>query len=151
MIWYHLHKEGNGVCGGGGAAATHPGFPRIIEMIHDMVSSPQCRARRPVGGRGFVKPLAGGEMVTKPIIFEGDELVVNFSTSAAGSVRVEIQDDQRQPIPGYALAESVEIFGDQIDRVVAWKRGPNVGQLAGKPVRLRFVNKDADLYSIRFR
>ena len=103
---------------------------------------------------GFVSvraPLAGGEMVTKPIVFEGKELVINFSTSAAGSVRVEIQDAEGQPVPGYELAESVEIFGDQIERVVAWKGGSNASQLAGKPVRLRFVIKDADLYSMRFR
>ena len=31
-----------------------------------------------------------------------------------------------------------------------WKQGPDVGALAGKPVRLRFVLKDADLYSLRF-
>ena len=40
---------------------------------------------------GFVSlqaPLSGGEFVTRPILFEGKELVMNYSTSAAGSVRV---------------------------------------------------------------
>ena len=44
---------------------------------------------------GFVSawaPLGGDEPITKPITFEGDKLSVNFSTSAAGSLRVEIQD-----------------------------------------------------------
>jgi hypothetical protein len=35
--------------------------------------------------------------------------------------------------------------------VVTWKSGSSVAALSGKPVRLRFVMKDADLYSIRFR
>jgi hypothetical protein len=34
--------------------------------------------------------------------------------------------------------------------MVKWKSAGDVSGLAGKPVRLRFVMKDADLYSIRF-
>jgi hypothetical protein len=66
-------------------------------------------------------------------------------------VQVEIQDPAGKPIPGYGLADCPEIFGDELERVVAWKGGADVGKLAGKPVRLRFVMKDADLYAIRFR
>lgn len=50
---------------------------------------------------GFVSlhaPLVGGEMVTKPITFTGNTLFLNVSTSAAGSVRVEIQTSP--PLPG---------------------------------------------------
>jgi hypothetical protein len=43
------------------------------------------------------------------------------------------------------------IAGDEIDEVVTWKNASNVNPLAGKPVRVRFVRKGADLYSIRFR
>jgi hypothetical protein len=102
---------------------------------------------------GFVSvgvPLTGGEFVTKPIEFRGKELVMNFSTSAAGSVRVEIQTPDGKPIEGFALEDCPEMFGDQIERVVTFKSGSDVGQLAGKPIRLRFVLKDADLYSFQF-
>jgi len=34
---------------------------------------------------------------------------------------------------------------------VKWKAGSDVSALVGKPVRLRFVMTDADLYSFRFR
>jgi len=103
---------------------------------------------------GFVSveaPAAGGEFVTKPIAFEGKDLLANFSTSAAGGIHVEIQATDGTPIPGYTLAESEETFGDELARVVRWKSGSDVSKLAGKPVRLRFVLKDADLYSIRFQ
>jgi hypothetical protein len=83
-------------------------------------------------------------------VFEGNHLVINTSTSAAGSVRVEIQDAAGKPISGYALSDCPEIYGDEIAEVVAWKGGDDVGTLAGRPVRLRFVMRDADLYSIRF-
>lgn len=92
----------------------------------------------------------GGEIVTKPLIFAGDQLTLNYSTSAAGSVRVEFQDSNRQPVPGFALADCQEIIGDEIDRTVFWSGGSNARRLEGKPVRIRFVLKDADLYSFRF-
>lgn len=92
----------------------------------------------------------GGEMVTKPIVFSGKRLEINFATSAAGSIQVELQDASGKPIPGFGLADCPEIFGDRINQVVAWKQGSDVSQLAGKPIRLRFVMKDADLYAIQF-
>ena len=54
-------------------------------------------------------------------------------------------------MPGFSLADAVQIVGDEIERVVTWKQGRDVVGLAGKPVRLRFVMKDAELYSLRFR
>jgi hypothetical protein len=95
-------------------------------------------------------PYAGGEMLTRVLTFSGKELEINYSTSAAGSIRVELQDASGQPVPGFTLADSQEIIGDHIARVVTWKSGSSVAALAGKPARLRFVMKDADLYSIRF-
>ena len=94
---------------------------------------------------------AGGEVLTRPLCFDGSELAINYATSAAGSFRVEIQDADGKPLPGYALEDCPEIYGDEIERVVAWKGGADLSQLAGQPVRLRFVMKDADLYSLRFR
>jgi hypothetical protein len=44
----------------------------------------------------------------------------------------------------------VEVIGDEIERVVGWTGGSDVGGLAGRPVRLRIELKDADLFSLRF-
>jgi len=102
---------------------------------------------------GFVSlhgSFQGGEMITKPLIFEGNCLMLNFSTSAAGSLRVEIQDSSGKAVEGYALSECREIYGDEIERVVQWN-GSDVGNLAGKPIRLRFVLKDADVFALGFR
>ena len=95
-------------------------------------------------------PYAGGEMRTKPLRFRGRMLELNYSTSAAGSVRVEIQDAGGKPLPGFALEDCPEIIGDEIGRVVAWKSGKDVSALAGKTVRLRFVMRDADLFAMQF-
>jgi hypothetical protein len=63
----------------------------------------------------------------------------------------ELQTPHGKPIDGFALADCGEIYGDQLDRTVAWKGKNDVSRLAGTPVRLHFVLKDADLYSIQFR
>ncbi len=96
-------------------------------------------------------PYGGGEFLTRPLRFSGNELVLNYATSAAGGIRVEVQDEKGEPIPGRSLDDCTEIIGDEVERVVRWKDGPALGRLQGTVVRLRFVMKGADLYSIRFR
>jgi hypothetical protein len=95
-------------------------------------------------------PIAGGELLTPPVIFKGSLLSMNFASSAFGSLRVEIQDADGKPIPGFAFADSIELYGDTVARNALWKNNPDLGALAGKPVKLRFVMRDADLYSIKF-
>lgn len=95
-------------------------------------------------------PYEGGELLTKPLTFQGSRLLLNFSTSAAGGIRVEMQDASARPVPGFTLGDSVETIGNEIERAVRWKSGPDVSALAGKVVRLRFVMKDADLFALRF-
>jgi len=96
-------------------------------------------------------PYEGGELVTKPITFSGRTLVVNYATSAAGSLRVELQDANGQPLPGFSLKDSLELFGDSVRQTITWDSNPDLKRLAGTPVRLRFVMKDADLYSYQFQ
>jgi hypothetical protein len=104
---------------------------------------------------GFVSaqaPLSDGEVVTKPLKFDGSRLEINFSTSAAGSVRVELQDVEAKPIPGFTLSDCHLQYGDELDRVVSWESGADVSGLAGKPVRLRFELKAAkvrDAFAVR--
>lgn len=103
---------------------------------------------------GFVSVNAGyggGEFVTRPIVFEGKELVINYSTSAPGEIAVEVQDASGKAVPGFALDDCPPIYGDRIERVVKWKGGSDLSSLAGKQVKLRVKMKDADLYSVRFR
>ncbi len=89
-----------------------------------------------------------GEVVTKPFTFAGDNLHINYATTAGGQVRVELQDAAGAPLPGLSLADCQPLSGDSIDQVVTWK--DSVSQYRNKPVRLRFEMKQADLYSIKF-
>jgi hypothetical protein len=93
----------------------------------------------------------GGEIITKPLVFDGGELEINYSTSAVGSLRVEVQDAGGHPITGLAMDDCPEHFGDEIDGAVRWSSGASLAALAGSSVRLRFALKDADLYAFRFK
>ncbi|MDA2926389.1 hypothetical protein MYX78_04000 [Acidobacteria bacterium AH-259-G07] len=109
---------------------------------------------------GFVSVHAGykgGKLLTKPLVFQGGNLVLNYATAAAGSISIEIQDEKGNPLPGFSLEDSPVVWGDEIEGVVKWQRPASqtdpspLRRLAGKPIRLRFVMKDADLYAIQFR
>jgi hypothetical protein len=117
--------------------------------------SPKVRIRRGVlRTDGFVSlrgGYQGGSFVTMPLRVQGSQLLLNYSTSAAGSVRVEVQDAKGRPLPGFALADCLEIFGDEIDRKAAWKSGGDLARLLGQTVRLKIEIKDGDLYSYRIQ
>ena len=113
-----------------------------------------CRLRRyTIRIDGFVSLHARrkqGEFVTKPLIFSGKALSLNFATSAAGSILVELQDQKGQPLPGFSLSDCDQLFGDTLDRTVAWKGNSDVRALIGKPIRIQMVLSQADLYSMKF-
>jgi hypothetical protein len=142
-----------------------PGGPQELSIYatEGYYRGPATRLRRyTLRLDGFVSvsgPAEGGELVTKPVIFatqDGDtagdvKLRINFATSAVGSLKCELQDEAGKPIPGFTLDECDEAYGDDVDRAVTWKGNGNLAALAGKPVRLRFVLRDADLFAIQFR
>ena len=94
--------------------------------------------------------LQDGEFTTRPITFSGKELSLNVATSAAGSVQVEIRSPDGTPIPGFTLADCDIIYGDSLDRRVGWKENTSVASLIGRPVVLRVVMREADVYSLAF-
>ncbi len=124
-------NENNCVAWGIAVTKSHiEGVPDELSFyMNEYYAGPKSNLRRyTLRMDGFVSvnaPYAGGEFTTKPLTFAGSELVMNYSTSAVGSIAIE--------------------------EVVKWKTGSDVSALAGQTVRLRFVMKDADLYALRFR
>jgi hypothetical protein len=112
---------------------------------------PDNRLRRvTIRRHGFASVHAGpggGEFTTCVLTFSGDTLRLNYATSAAGGVQVEVQDASGSPIAGYALDDGSKLFGDELDAKVAWKSKGDLSELIGVPVRFRFVLQDADLFA----
>ena len=99
---------------------------------------------------GFVSVRSRGEgvLVTKPITFAGSKLSLNIASKSG--TRIQVQDQGGKPLPGFALDDCKPIAGDFIEHVVRWRSAADLSQHAGRPVRLRVVMNNADLYSIRF-
>lgn len=93
----------------------------------------------------------GGTMVTKPFVFKGEKLEINYSTSAGGYIVVGIQTPNGESIPGYRFIDCNMSTGDEIKHYVSWGSKKNVKELSGTPIRLMFVMADADLYSMQFK
>ena len=91
-------------------------------------------------------PWREGRVLTRPLILPGDQMSLNFSTSAQGYVRIRVLDGAGEPIPNL---DSGYLFGDALRRDVPFRGA--LSQAAGRPVRLEFVMSDADVYSVTFR
>jgi len=94
---------------------------------------------------GFVALRAGekgGEVTTKPLQYEGQQLLLNHIVQPKGKLTVEVLDDK-----GRVIGKSIPITGDAVDSAVTWEKDPKLGQ---GTVQLRFRMQDADLYSLRF-
>ena len=93
-----------------------------------------------------------GEFTTPVLRFGGDSLHINVETSALGLVRVEIQDEAGNALPGFSMDDCDRIHtANTTDAQVRWRKGDgNIGSLAGKPVRLRFeLLYGSKLYAFR--
>ena len=102
---------------------------------------------------GFISVDAGyqgGEFSTPALQFEGETLELNFDGSAGGWLKVEILDVEGKRIPGYTFEDADIVRGNSIHKKTAWNGCESVGKLAGRPVKLRFVLRDAKLYAMQF-
>jgi hypothetical protein len=100
---------------------------------------------------GFASLHAGfteGNAITKPLILKGNNFSINYSTSSAGHVRIALLDEYGVEIPGFGALDAEKITGDKIDAKVKWKSGKTIKELGNKKVRIKFIVKDADIYSL---
>ena len=92
----------------------------------------------------------GGELVTPPIVFTGNRLVLNLDTSAMGTCQVGLQDFASKDVPGFAVDACDILRGNAIEKVVTWNGSSDLATLSGQPVRLRFVMRATKLFAFQF-
>ena len=103
---------------------------------------------------GFVSLKAdedGGELLTRPFIASGRQLVLNLATGDAGHARAEVLDASGNLVEGFSMADCTPVSGDHVAHEVCWESGSDVSSFSGKRIRLRIELKSADLYSFQFR
>lgn len=107
----------------------------------------------------------GGIFTTRPLIFEGRHLVVNIEPTgpqprleiemrSVGTVTTQDAAHGRYmedaPCPGYTFRENIPLSADELEAPVRWTSRPEVGEWAGKPVRLSFRMRSMRIYAFQF-
>jgi hypothetical protein len=131
----------------GGYAVTH-GLP---EPEQKLPIGSFCALRQRLDG--FVSVDAGwdgGEFLTPPLVFSGKRLVLNLNASAMGLCQVGLLDPEGQPVEGLTADDCDELRGNSTAQVVSWAGKSDVAALAGKPIRLHFAMRAAELYAFQF-
>jgi hypothetical protein len=118
-------------------------------------TGPDSRLRRFVyrldGFMSAASDSRGGNLITKPLVFTGSHLELNYQTGPTGSVHIELQELDGTPIAGLTSSNCQPLSGDSISRQVKWDGETDLQALSGKPIRLVFKINDGNLYSFRFR
>ncbi|MCU0646251.1 MAG: hypothetical protein MUC94_18590, partial [bacterium] len=116
-----------------------------------------------------------GVMITKPMKFMGNRLVLNIDTDAAGYAQVGFLDEKGNPIKGFTVDDCIYINGNFIETEVEWIKNQDVlppiqglsdkelffeamklkfskdlSELEGKIVQVVFRLRGAKLYSMQF-
>ena len=149
-------REGNRSNYMANALLELPGTPGEISVYatEAYYKGPGSRVRRFVYRTdGFVSLRAGqkeGEAVSGHFTMGGATLSVNAKMGEGGALRAELQDAAGRPYPGFSLDDSVPFEGDSLEVKMGWKGGGDVSALRGKPLRIRWVLREGDLYSFRF-
>lgn len=117
-------------------------FYEIERRIDDKPPKIWANSIRVDGFASFKADYKGATLTTKPFVFEGEELYINFRTSAAGRIYVTIADEEGNS------KRSIELFGNNIDARVPF--GKSLTEFAGKNVTLTFDMRDAEMFSFKF-
>ncbi len=131
-----------------------PGRPNDLSVYatEAYYAGPDSRVRRFTYRKdGFVALAGSGEVLTKPIQFDGNTLNINYRCKDGGSIMVEVCDASGATLDGFSRTDCASLNGDETDQVVSWKFGSGIAGLAGESIRLRFVLKNAEIFAMQFR
>ena len=89
---------------------------------------------------------SGKEIVTTPITFNGDSLILNYK-APEGTVRAQLTDVNGNPLEGFTYADCTVLTGDSIEQELSW-----TGDLTtiNQAVKISFELTNAELYSYKF-
>jgi hypothetical protein len=97
---------------------------------------------------GFASMTGSGELVTRPLTISRPFLFVN-ADAGRGELHVSILDRHGAELPGFGEAECRPLTGEGTAQQVTWSRR-SLGELAGQDVRIRFNQRNTDLYAFWF-
>jgi len=127
-----------------------PGHPNELSVYatEAYYTGPDSRVRRFTYRKdGFVALHGTGDVLTRPLVFDGNVLSLNYRCAAGGAIGVQLCDAGGVPVPGFKCAP---LTGDDTDHRIHWLSGQASGKLAGKKIRLLLTLKNADVFAFQF-
>ena len=107
-------------------------------------------AARPFGFSALEAGDGVGTLRTKPVVFSGETLFVNFATAAPGSLRAGLIDPETgRYLRGFSPDDCDELFGDALNEPVRFQGG-SLAALNGRPVAIEFTLRLARLFAFHF-
>lgn len=112
----------------------------------DIVKGMGLATLRRDGFASLVPESERGHVITRPLTFKGRRLFLNADIRPGGSLRVSALDRGGAPIPSLTAETCRRLTGNSTAQPVTWEAG-ELGDLAPRPVRLRFELEAAHLYA----
>jgi len=120
------------------ASSRAPVVHRLVQRLDGFVSADAPYDRN-------------AELVTHPLRFAGDRLVLNIDTGATGHAQVGFLDEHGQPIAGFSVGDCVYGNGSGVEQPVEWlENGSDVSSLAGRIVQMVVRMRGSSLYALQF-
>ncbi|MEC9097407.1 MAG: hypothetical protein VX776_12280 [Planctomycetota bacterium] len=91
------------------------------------------------------------QLLTKPVLVEGDTIFLNSQTRGNGEISLSLLDDNNKPIPGFTHLDAISLSGDSIQQEVHWKQERTLSELRGTAVRIHITFSDSDIYSLQIK
>jgi len=85
-----------------------------------------------------------GELTTRPVSFTGNYLFINAN---ADEIKIEILDSNNNVIDKYSRQDSIPFSGDSCLTCMSWKEVDNLHALTNRPIKIRFIMTNGELYS----
>ncbi|MCP4641318.1 MAG: hypothetical protein GY851_12825, partial [bacterium] len=98
---------------------------------------------------GFVSMRAGDEggvLTTKPLRLDGDTLFIN-ANATGGGIRVEVLDEDGAVMAPFSHNRCVEVAQNGVRIPVRWQDAEVLGELKDRPVQLRCLLQNAEIYA----
>ena len=102
---------------------------------------------------GFISlsTTAQSQIVTKPVLIEGNTIFLNSHTHGKGGIWLELLDENNRPIPGFTKRDTNRLNGNSIHNEVTWKQERTLKELRGKAVKILITLSNSDIYSLQIR
>ena len=87
-----------------------------------------------------------GELLTRPLNFNGKHLFLNMDASQ-GELRVEVCDEDGEAILGFSREDCRAAKVDSVKHLVQWSSGDSLEAVTRKTIRIRFTMTNSKLYA----